>query len=57
MIVAYDPFAREGLERATRANHDPRYSCAWCGQMPDRLHRYDGSDWFCNLECFRSFYS
>lgn len=55
LTVRWDPFARQALERVTRANHDPSYSCAWCGQMPGRLYRYNGSDWFCNLNCFDSY--
>jgi hypothetical protein len=49
--VRWDPFARRGLERQTRANHHPLQSCDWCGDMPRRLFQYDGRGWFCNLAC------
>jgi len=70
MIVAWDSFARAGLERTS---HGPG-QCDWCGKLCRRVFIYtlsrDGDrgavNWdrlnrggrvFCNLQCYRSYFS
>ena len=68
MIVAYDCFARQGLERTTVGNGMGKQDCYWCGQKPKRLYRYADERHnifnshldkhvFCGLECFRTYNS
>lgn len=65
--VAHDPFARGSYRRT---NTGPG-KCGWCGNHCERLYHYvwepddrthpthgsPGPNGFCNLGCFRSYYS
>lgn len=55
--VAYDPFARGGIERHSWGGDDRR-TCTWCGQKGRVMFSYGGSGFyvqFCNLNCYRSY--
>jgi hypothetical protein len=69
MIVAWDSFARAGLERTCRGPG----TCDWCGQKCRRVFVYllsrDGDrgaeNWdrlnrggkvFCNISCYRAYF-
>jgi hypothetical protein len=50
--VAWDPFAREGLERETILGGE----CKWCGTRKLRMYRYNGRGPFCDLNCFKAYF-
>lgn len=56
--VAWNPFAREGIERFSWSGDDRR-ACAWCGQKSRRvMFSYGREDFykqFCNLDCYRCY--
>ncbi len=58
-VVAYDPFAREGLVRRCEGAG----ACDWCGSARKRVYSYTGERGggfppgrvrtFCNLDCWK----
>lgn len=57
-----NPFTHEEHSRESRSAKDmgahDTQSCAWCGQPRRALYRYDGTrGYFCNLSCWRAYYS
>lgn len=71
ITVAYDPFARAGLERESHIQSPGnafRLCCEWCGNDKHVLYSYTPerpafrvpqrvTNVFCNLDCYRSYHA
>ena len=52
-IVKGNPFTHEESKRESKVNYMPQEACAWCGQKPKYLYKYnDTKHWFCNRGCW-----
>lgn len=53
-IAKGNPYTHYEETRESVPNHEGKLECAWCGQTPYTLYRYNWSRKpFCNRDCWR----